>query len=243
MGYTDLTYLNVAIDEGIAVVTIDGPHEGNALTYEGQREVASILPRLEADADVAAAVFTGAGDAYCSGPAQDFLEAVTSGSPSLVREVMERVHTNIENCLRFSKPLVSAINGPIAGAPMAQAMLADVIIVERQVQFVDHHVPHGIAAGDGSVLVWPLAMGVIRAKRYLLTGEGFDAEEAFRLGLVTEVVDQGASLPRALEYARKIASHGAAARHTKAALNGWLQLGRPAYDRGWAGEVLTVSGA
>jgi enoyl-CoA hydratase len=239
--YTDLTYLDITIDDGLAVVTLNGAEGTNALTFEGQGEVVSILPRLDADPEVAAAIFTGAGDAYCAGPAPDFIEAVASGPSDFVQTVMDRVHRNIENCLHFTKPLISAINGPIAGAPMAQAMLADIIVVERQVHLSDHHVPNGIAAGDGSVLIWPLAMGVLRAKRYLLTGDELTATEAYELGLVSEVVDKGQSLPRALEFGRRLVASGDAVRHTKAALNRWIVQGLPAYDRGWAGEILTVS--
>jgi len=92
------------------------------------------------------------------------------------------------------------------------------------------------------VLIWPLAMGLLRAKRYLLTGDALSAEEAQRLGLVSEVVDPGASFERAMVYARRFAAGPRQAlRHTKRALNQWMRLGMSAFDLSWAGESLTLA--
>ena len=89
----------------------------------------------------------------------------------------------------------------------------------------------------------PLVMGVVKAKHYLLTGEGLDAAEAERMGLVTEVVATGRSRERAMVRARQLADgHAEAIRYTKLALNGWLRAAMPAYELAWAGEILTVTG-
>jgi enoyl-CoA hydratase len=242
--YEDLTYLDIVVSEGIATVTLNGPEQGNALTNAGQAELVEILPRLERDDEISVVVATGDGDAFCAGPAPDFVRQVGSGDPATVRDVMDRVRRNIQNVVDFQKILISAVNGPIHGAPLAFALLADVVIAERQVRFLDHHVPHGVAAGDGNALIWPMAMGLLRAKRFLLTGDELSAEDAERLGLVTEVVERGESLARALEYARRfVAIPQPSLRYTKRALNHWYKLNMPAYDMAWTSEILTVVGA
>jgi enoyl-CoA hydratase len=241
--YSDLTYLDVAVDGGIATVTLNGPEPGNALTYPGQAEISEILPRLSQDDDVAVVVATGADDAFCIGPAPDFIERVGSGEPQFVRQVMDRVRMNVQRLVDFDKVLISAINGPAHGAPMTFALMADVVIAERQVRLLDHHVPHGVAAGDGNALNWPMAMGLLRAKRYLLTGDDLSAEDAERLGLVTEVVETGASMDRALYYAHRFLTiPQPSLRYTKTALNQWYRLNMPAYERAWTSEILTVVG-
>jgi enoyl-CoA hydratase len=121
-------------------------------------------------------------------------------------------------------------------------LLADVVIAEEHVELFDGHVPAGAAAGDGGVLIWPLAMGLLRAKWHLLTGESITAQQAHGLGLVTEVVEKGASLQRAMTIAGRLGAQPQdAVRHTKRALNRWLEVGLPAYDLSWAGEILTAT--
>ena len=86
--------------------------------------------------------------------------------------------------------------------------------------------------------LWPPSTGLLRAKRYLLTGDTFDAEEAERIGIVTEVVDTGCALARATVYARRLASlRPDTVQATKRTLNQWLRLGvGTVYDPGIALE-------
>ena len=76
------------------------------------------------------------------------------------------------------------------------AFLGDVVFAARSATFADTHVRMGIAAGDGGQVIWPLLMGVNRAKYYLMTGDRISAEEAERLGLVNFVVDDDALMER-----------------------------------------------
>jgi len=240
--YADLRFLEVEIDGGVAIVRLAGPEAGNAISFEGHVEMSAILPRLGRDDRVDAVLLTGAGDSFCIGPTADFMARVAADEPGFVSQLMEDVRLLVRGHVELEKPVVSALNGPAGGGPLAFALLADVVIAERHVTLSDMHVAAAVAAGDGGVLIWPLAMGLLRAKRYLLTGDALAAEEAERLGLVTEVVDRGRSFERAMVYARRFAAGPRQAlRHTKRALNQWLRLGMPAFDLAWAGEVLTVA--
>jgi enoyl-CoA hydratase len=143
--------------------------------------------------------------------------------------------------IEFEKPLVTAVNGTVKGGPLVTALLSDIVIAERHVVFSDPHVTMAVAAGDGGVLAWPMAMGLLRAKRYLMTGDAITAEQAQELGLVTEVVEEGASLERAMVFARRFAEGPRhALRYTKRALNQWYRIGMPAFDVSWQGEILTA---
>jgi enoyl-CoA hydratase len=240
--YDDLRFLEVELDRGVAIVRLDGPEPGNAISFEGHVEMSTILPRLARDDRVDAVLLTGAGDDFCVGPTPEFIERIARNEPGFVAQLMADVRLLVQGHVELEKPVVSALNGSAGGGPLAFALLADVVIAERQVALSDMHVAAAVAAGDGGVLIWPLAMGLLRAKRYLLTGDPLSAEEAQRLGLVTEVVAAGASFERAMVYARRFAAGPRhALRHTKRALNQWMRLGMPAFDLSWAGEILTVA--
>ena len=240
--YRDLGFLEIGIEHGIAVVTLAGGRPGNAVPFEGHAEMSEILPRLGRDERVLAIVLRGAGDAFCAGPTPEFIERLRANDPAFVAHLMRDVRAIVQAHVDLEKPVVTALNGPASGGALAFALLADVVVAERHVELSDPHVPAGVAAGDGGVLIWPLALGLLRAKRFLYTGDPLGAEEAQALGLVTEVVERGASVERAMHWARRLAdAPREALRHTKRALNHWLRIGMPAFDASWAGEILTVN--
>ncbi len=240
--YRDFASLEIRIEAGIAVVTLAGGRPGNALSVEGHGELGRILPRLGRDERVDAIVLRGAGDEFCSGPTPEFMARVRANEPAFVAHLMRDVRAIVQSHIDLEKPVVTALNGTTTGGTLAFALFADVIVAERHVTLSDPHVPAGVAAGDGGVLIWPLALGLLRAKRFLYTGDPLTADEALALGLVTEVVERGASVGRAMHWARRLAdAPSAALRQTKIALNQWLRIGMPAYDASWAGEILTVN--
>lgn len=240
--YSDLAYLDVQIDAGIAVVSMAGGRPGNALSVEGHTELAEILPRLGRDERVDVIVLRGAGDEFCCGPTPEFMTRVGENDPAFVMHLMRDVRAIVQGHIDLDKPVVTALNGTTSGGALAFALFADIVVAERHVVLSDPHVPAGVAAGDGGVLLWPLALGLLRAKRFLYTGDPLSADEALALGLVSEVVDRGESVARAMHWAGRLAATPRAAlRHTKRALNQWLRIGLPAFDASWAGEILTLN--
>jgi enoyl-CoA hydratase len=144
--------------------------------------------------------------------------------------------------LTFDKPVISAVSGQLLGGATTYALMADIIVADRTAVFCDRHVLAGMVPGDGGVLTWTSYAGVLKAKRYLLTGDPVPAEEAERIGLVTEVVDAGQALPKATEYARRLAAAPPAAmRNTKRALNQWLRMLAPIlFDQSHALEAASM---
>ncbi len=121
--------------------------------------------------------------------------------------------------------------------------MADISIVGRSAKLIDGHTKIGVAAGDHAVAIWPLLIGMAKAKYYLLTCEPMTGEEADRMGLVSMCVDDDQVIDRAFEVARSL-NNGAqqAIQWTKLSLNSWLRQAGPAFDASVALEMLGFTG-
>jgi enoyl-CoA hydratase/carnithine racemase len=207
--------------DGVAIATLNRPEKLNAVNGDLHHELTTLPRDAEGDRDVRALVITGAGRAFCAGG--DFspgsLPLGSRGTPAF--EEGRRV---VDHLLECSKPVVSAVNGYAMGLGATVALLCDVVVAARSAVFADTHVVMGIGAGDGGQLIWPLLVGVNRAKYYLMTGDRVGAEEAERIGLVNFVVDDAELMPRALAIATRLAqgpSQAIAA--SKLAINQWMR--------------------
>jgi enoyl-CoA hydratase len=149
--------------------------------------------------------------------------------------VVDQGRRLLQAFLTLPQPVVVAVQGPAVGLGATIVLLCDVVVAVRRATLADSHVALGLVAGDGGCLVWPQAAGIVRARRHLLTGDPLTAEEAFALGMVTDLVD---TPDEALATARSIAVRIAelaplAVQGTKRALN--------RVTRQRAGEVLDLS--
>jgi enoyl-CoA hydratase len=238
----EFSYLHVELRDGIAFATRNRPENKNRYTTAEAPEYARFLDAAASDPRVLAVVVTGAGSEwFCAGedaPSRradaDYDAAVGSGrDPNMPRyspsELPESALVNallgnseLPKPLQMPKPVVTALNGSVVGSVLTSVLFSDVVIAERHARIRDVHVNAGLVSATGPLL-WPMSTGVLRAKRWLLTGDWIDAEEAERIGLVTEVVETGASVQRATEYAQHfVALRPEALWLTKRAINNWL---------------------
>ncbi len=240
MDYQKYQYLIVDVREGIATVTINRPQKANAVNRELHSELGMILRDLAQDDDVRVAIVTGAGRIFSVGGDLDLLDYQNTHPEELgntLEEARELVYAHID----LEKPIIAAVKGIAMGVGLTFAILCDFIIIERQTKIADGHIRAALVAGDGGAMMWPLTVGLTRSKRYLLTGDWINAEEAERIGLVTEVVEEGQSLKRATQIAERLAAGPQTAiRYTKRALNQWLRLGAiTAFDYSLALELVS----
>ncbi|OLT06595.1 hypothetical protein BJF90_16130 [Pseudonocardia sp. CNS-004] len=130
--------------------------------------------------------------------------------------------TLVRSMIACRKPIVSAINGVAVGGGLAIALLADISIASERALLIDGHVRLGLAAGDHAALVWPLAIGMARAKYHLLLGNRITGREAAEIGLVGQCVPHQDLMSTANEIATRLAKGPQfALQGTKAALNDW----------------------
>jgi enoyl-CoA hydratase len=116
------------------------------------------------------------------------------------------------------------VNGPAAGLGATLALFCDIVYASEKARLGDTHVKVGVVAGDGGAVVWPLLVGVNRAKELLMTGDMLDAQEAFRIGLVNHVVPHEELMETVRNRARQLVSGSTLAiRGTKKSVNAYMK--------------------
>jgi enoyl-CoA hydratase len=223
IGY-DFTHLSVDIDDGIAIVTFAPQDEGDLedSVFANTRDV---FTPLGLDRSVRATVLTGRGETFFGGAGRVRTRKLVASPVELVAGQFQTLQQLVAAILSFRKPLVAAVNGPARNIGAQIALLCDVAIASEGVTFFDDHLASGLAAGDGGTMLWPLLVGISRAREILLLRDEVTAQEALELHLVAKVVDRDRVLPEAIELARRLAERPPLAYFaTKLAINNWWRL-------------------
>jgi enoyl-CoA hydratase len=209
-------------DKGVVLATLNRPDRLNAVDSWMHNELARITREATADKDLKVLVFTGEGRAFCAGG--DFAGGLDDDAPEGAPPMFVEAIQIVENLLDFPKPVISAVNGYAMGLGANFSLLCDIVVAGPSTVFADTHVNMGVGAGDGGQVIWPLLMGVNRAKYYLMTGDRVSGEEAERLGLVNFVVDDDQVLSKAIEIAERLATGPAVAiTASKVPINRWIK--------------------
>ena len=189
--------------EGAAcVLTLSRPDKLNALSTDVERALLAAL----ASADVGESrcvILTGAGRAFSAGAD---LSEPRRDDPAGIAAYYRDTGDVYERIAGFPRPVIAAIHGYCLGGGLELALAADFRIADETAVFGLPEVELGIVPSSGGTHRLVRTVGPARAKELMLLRERFDAAEAFRLGLLTEVVEEGKSLGRALELAERLAS-------------------------------------
>jgi enoyl-CoA hydratase len=214
----------------------------NAMDFELHHALTTIWQAIEDDDTVSVAILTGDGRAFSAGGDFDLERKLVEEFDWRAR-MWKDGRNLVRNLIHFSKPLISAINGPAAGGGLAAALLADISIAARSAKLVDGHVRLGVAAGDHAAIIWPLLCGMAKAKYHLLSGEPLNGEQAERIGLVSLCVDDDRLQQCAVDTAVRLTQGSPSAlRWTKLSMNNWLQMAWPIFENSLALEILGFSG-
>lgn len=229
---------------GVLAITINRhPERLNAVNEALHNNLGRIWRDIDQDDETRVAVITGKGRGFSAGGDMEMELRLVGNFDAIAREmqVARNIVLNMVNC---DKPIISAINGPAAGAGLAVALLADITVMAEEATFTDGHTRIGVAAGDHATIIWPLLCGMAKAKYYLLTAERIDGREAERIGLVSKAVPLDGLLDEVFAIADRLAvgpQH--AIRWTKRSLNHWLRDAQPIFEASLGLEMLNFFGA
>lgn len=198
--------LEVETEDAVAEIRLTRPDLLNRFDMQLHRELADAITALASRQDVRAVVLSSTGRVFSAGGDIKVMLEAAGDIGHRMQMIDEGRH--LFRCVAdFPKPLLVALAGNSYGLSTSIILLADAIVASRDVEFSDPHVHMGLVAGDGGTTAWPTAMGMIRAKRHLLTGDPMSAELAFQLGVVTDLVDSREEvLPAAKALAARLAA-------------------------------------
>lgn len=204
---------------GVALLTLDNPDQRNAMSPPMTQAWAATIAELTDDPDLRAVVVTGEGSAFCSGGDPRWIAGEPDAAVHELRTRMIGFYRAWLSIRRLEVPTIAAINGPAVGAGLCLALACDLRYAAASARMSVPFVKLGMHAGMAATYTLPNVVGEAHARDLLLTGRTVDAEEAFRLGLVSRVHPDDTFLEEVLATARGMAGTApVASRLTKVAL-------------------------
>ena len=194
---------------GVALLRLNRPSKLNAMTSELVQSLHDQLDAIAIDPAVRVVVLTGSGRGFCAGldlggygtaPNSAHLGRTQAGFAT-----QKHIASLIPKMRSLPQPIIAAVNGPAAGGGFALVLGSDIRLAGRSAKFNAAFIRIGLSACDiGTSWLLPRLVGASRAQELMLTGRIFDAEEAYRIGLVVELVDDDALLDTALVKAHQV---------------------------------------
>lgn len=188
----EFTTLSVEKSAGrIGVITLNRPELRNAISIQMRHEISACLTEWKEDQDIGVVILTGAGAAFTAG-----FDLKEFKNPVLFDELFASSARYHRDVWKFPKPTIAAVNGPAMAGGFDLAKLCDMRICSESAVFGHPEIKFGVPTLF-TPLRWIIGDGL--ARDLCLTGRMIGADEAFRIGLVSEVVDNDRLLQRAVE--------------------------------------------
>ena len=192
--------------DGVVLLTLDNPDQRNAMSDEMTASWTSAIDALAGDPSVRVVVVTGAGSAFCSGGNTSWIASEPDASVDQLRSRMLPFYRTWLSIRRLEVPTIAAVNGAAIGAGLCLALACDLRYAARGARLGVPFVRLGMHAGMGATYLLPDVVGPAHARDLLLTGRVVDADEALRIGLVSQVHEPEGFLDQVLATASEIAA-------------------------------------
>ncbi|WP_405603057.1 enoyl-CoA hydratase family protein [Streptomyces sp. NBC_01410] len=220
-------HLRISTQDGVATVTLARPEKLNALTFGAYADLRDLLAELSRERSVRALVLGGEGRGFCSGGDVDEIIGATLSMDTAQLLDFNRMTGQVVRALRECPfPVIAAVHGIAAGAGAVLALAADFRVADPSARFAFLFTKVGLSGGDmGAAYLLPRVVGLGHATRLLMLGEPVRAPEAERIGLISELTEEGQADARSAELARHLAQGPALAyAQTKALLTSELDM-------------------
>ena len=196
----------------VALVTLDRPERMNAMAFDVMVPLREALEELSFDNGVRVVVLTGAGDGFCSGA--DLVDPgylpIFDGltMPGISRRAMKVLDDVVKSLRDMHQPVIAAINGPAIGGGFCLAMATDIRVAADEAYFRAAGINNGLTAAElGLSFTLPRAIGSTRAFEIMLSGRDVSAEEAERIGIVSQRCARVELLETCFAMAERIAGY------------------------------------
>ncbi|KAH0835279.1 hypothetical protein AYO21_01506 [Fonsecaea monophora] len=201
----DFKFILRSVEDGVGILQLHDPKKRNALGWELHREIIQALELWAYDDTVAAVLLVGNEDYFCAGWALDVLQGTDADGNERTKFV-DLAYQLMIALYDYRKPTIAAVAGTAPGYGMDLANMCDITVASRNALFGSTQVKYAM---NGFYHGMVRKVGAQRARKMLFTGDPITAEEAFRVGMVDELVAVGQVRERALQLAKNIAEAGA----------------------------------
>jgi len=201
-------------------ITLNRPEKLNTIDEEMHHDLIAVLQGLQGQSEIRAIVLASTGKHFSAGGDLNEVYRIQA-DPETRKRFHEQGLALMKTLMDNIIPIVAALHGDAHGLGANIILACDAVVAQPKAKLSDAHVVAGLVAGDGGCVLWPQAMGMMWARRYLLTGQHITAQAGYARGLLTDLVDTVEDvLPAAHIIATRIASLAPlAVQHTKRALN------------------------
>jgi enoyl-CoA hydratase/carnithine racemase len=198
--------VKIHVHDHTGTITLDRPEKRNALSRDLILELDQALHALHGQRNVRAVIVAASGSAYCAGMDLAEMLSASKESDSLARwhEDAAAYRDLLETMLRFPKPLIAAVQGAAMAGGLGLVLACDVVLAARDATFGLPEPRRGVVAGMVAPLL-TFRLGAGYAARLLLTAQTINADEAYRIGLVHELMNGQQLWPRGQQIAAECA--------------------------------------
>ena len=236
MDLSSYEHLEFRRDGDVLVMTLNRPERLNAINGQMHLEITRAFRELDDD-ESRAVVITGAGRAFSAGGDVQWMDDI-GGVETRKRFAQVRSGELLRAQLDLEKPIVAMVKGVAVGLGASIALLCDMVVASESARIGDRHVNVGLVAGDGGALIWPLLVGINKAKELLMLGDLVTGADLERLGVVNHLVSEDELEGFTMELAQRLTTMPPwAMKATKSVINAQLREKLPSFlDLGLAYE-------
>jgi 2-(1,2-epoxy-1,2-dihydrophenyl)acetyl-CoA isomerase len=198
------------INDGVAELTLNQPERRNALDPAMRAQLADAIVAVRRDRDVRVVILTGSQGHFCAGGDLRALASAGLDNEGWLQRFQD-MNDWVRDLISLDRPVVAAVDGMATGAGLSLALTADFVLATPRARFSASFLRVGLVPDCGCLYTLPRVVGVQRAKELMLSAREFGADEAQRLGIVTEIAAADALLARARAIARSFVQASPAA--------------------------------